>query len=99
MKGLERIRAGLCQDFLSNQGLGCYSESHYNQSLIYLESAQHFIVGTMVHRCAALHTGFLQEHFLKSILCFVLMNLLSVYLDKGDIKGITVRHIAVPCKK
>lgn len=52
-------------------------ESHYDQSLIYLESAQFFIVGTVVHRCAPLHTRFLQEHFLKCVVHFVLMDLLS----------------------
>lgn len=77
-------------------------ESHYDQSLIYLESAQHFIVGTIYHSpqmCSFRHRispgAFLQEH---CTFCFDGSSL-SVYLDRIRTRGISVRLVAVWCKK
>lgn len=54
MKGLQRVYAGLLQDLKSSHVWVITVEIHYDQSLIYLETAYGFVVGTAVHISAPL---------------------------------------------
>lgn len=94
------VCAGLCQDFLNSPGLGCYSwESLRSKPNLSRVCSVLYCWDSDPQICSFTHTisprAFLQEH---CAFCFDGSSL-SVYLDRIRARGISVRHIAVQCKK